>query len=255
MDLGLKGKRAIISGASKGIGLAIAETLVAEGASVGICARGADLLGVVADKLRGQGAPVVFDRALDVSDGGAIAEFVDAAADAMGGLDIVVVNASASTGKDPGAWQRSFDVDLMSLVLFIEASTPKLAAAGGGAVVSISTTSAIEAGMLTTTNSYAALKAAGMQHAAAQARALGPQGIRVNVVSPGPIWFEGSGWERIKEQQPERYENALATEALGKLGTPQDVANAVAFLASPAAGHITGTNLVVDGGFINRFQF
>ncbi|MBY6411594.1 SDR family oxidoreductase [Rhodococcus sp. BP-252] len=253
MDLGLAGKRALVSGASRGIGLSIARTLLAEGASVGICARGEEHLSDVAAELSGAGT--VFHKAVDVGDAAAVASFVDDAAAALGGIDIVVVNASAATGKGPQAWLNSFNVDLMSLVNFIEAATPHLETSDAASVVTISTTSALEAGPITTANSYGALKAAVLQHSSAQARALGPKGIRVNAVSPGPIFFEGGAWDTIQSSRPALYEAALASASLGKLGAAEDVANAVSFLASPAAGHITGTNLVVDGGFTNRFDF
>ncbi|MBA4021242.1 MAG: NAD(P)-dependent oxidoreductase [Gordonia sp.] len=253
MDLNLKGKRALISGASRGIGLAIARTLLAEGASVGICARGEEHLAEVASELSEQGT--VFHKAVDVGDADSVKSFVDEAAEALGGIDIVVVNASAATGKGHQAWVNSFNVDLMSLVNFIESATPHLEASESASVVTISTTSALEAGPISTANSYGALKAAVLQHSSAQARALGPKGIRVNAISPGPIFFEGGAWDTIQTARPALYEAALASASLGKLGGADDVANAVVFLSSPAAGHITGTNLVVDGGFTNRFDF
>ncbi|WP_407727081.1 SDR family NAD(P)-dependent oxidoreductase [Rhodococcoides fascians] len=253
MDLDLKGKRAIVSGASRGIGLAIARTLLAEGASVGVCARGEEHLNEVSAELSELGT--VFHKAVDVGDADAVKSFVDDAAEALGGIDIVVVNASAATGKGSQAWVDSFNVDLMSLVNFIESAAPHLEASTSASVVTISTTSALEAGPITTANSYGALKAAVLQHSSAQARALGPKGIRVNAVSPGPIFFEGGAWETIQTSRPALYEAALESASLGKLGAAQDVANAVTFLASPAAGHVTGINMVVDGGFTNRFDF
>lgn len=253
MDLNLKGKRALISGASRGIGLTIARTLLAEGASVGVCARGEEHLNEVAGELSELGT--VFHKAVDVGDAESVKSFVDDAAESLGGIDIVVVNASAATGKGQQAWLNSFNVDLMSLVNFIESAAPHLEASEAASVVTISTTSALEAGPISTANSYGALKAAVLQHSSAQARALGPKGIRVNAVSPGPIYFEGGAWDTIQTARPALYEAALASASLGKLGAAQDVANAVAFLVSPAAGHITGTNLVVDGGFTNRFDF
>lgn len=251
MDLGLAGKRVIISGASRGIGRTTAETFLREGCQVAICARGESDLSIAGEELSELGP--VYHEAFDVSDPEATLGFVQRAVAEMGGLDAVVVNASALSVKGPESWRISFDTDFMSLVTFIEASVPHMT--DGGSIVYIGTTSTMEAGPLTTNNSYAAMKTAGVQHAAAQARVLGPKGIRVNVVSPGPTYFEGGPWEAVRAASPEKYEKALAMAALGKMGAKEDVANAIVFLSSPAADHITGVNLTVDGGFTNRFDF
>jgi 3-oxoacyl-[acyl-carrier protein] reductase len=253
VDIGLTDMRVLISGASRGIGRAIAETFLAGGASVALCARGEEALAATAKELSELGS--VFYRPTDVADAAAVAEFVRGAAEELGGLDVLVVNASAGSVQGPESWQQSFSTDLMSLVHFIAAARGFLAASPVGAVVSIATTAALEAGVLPSADSYGALKAAGLQHALAQARALAPKGIRVNVVSPGPVFFEGGAWEQIQQQFPDLYNGALAGHGLGRLATPQDVASAVAFLASPLASHITGVNLVVDGGFTNRFAY
>jgi 3-oxoacyl-[acyl-carrier protein] reductase len=254
MQLGLSGRKAIVTGASRGLGKAIASQLADEGVDLVLCARGEEALTETAEELRSKGVNV-HTAALDVSDDGAIAPFVEAAVQQLGGLDIVVSNASVGTQKGPEQWLISFQADLLAFVRLAEAAVPHLAASDSGAIISIGTTSAFDTLPPTGPNSYGAAKAAVTHHAAALARALAPQGIRVNTISPGPIEFEGGTWERIKEQRTEFYDAVRARIPLGHLGSPEDVAKAVTFLASPAAAYITGANLVVDGGFVSRVQF
>lgn len=254
MELNLSGRKAIVTGASRGLGKAIAAQLAAEGVSLVICARGDDALQETAAELRSTGA-TVHTAVLDVSDEAAIAPFVAAAAELLGGLDIVVSNASVGTQKGPDQWDTSFRADLLAFVRLVEAATPLLAVSDAASIVSIGTTSAFDTLPPTGPNSYGAAKAAVTHHAAALSRSLAPQGVRVNTVSPGPVEFAGGTWERIKEQRTELYNSVQARIPLGRLGSPEDVAQAVAFLASPAASYITGANLVVDGGFVSRVQF
>lgn len=254
MDLGLSGKRALVTGASKGIGLATARRLTAEGAMVAVCARGEVALKEAANSLA-EGGATVHAATVDASDGDALRSFVADTVARFDGLDIVVHNTSASAGRGPEQWVNSFNLDLMPLVHLVEAAQPSLAASGSGAVVAIGTTNALETAPPAAANSYGALKAAVIQYASALGHTLAPQGIRVNTVSPGPVWFPGGVWETIKGKMPELYESVLANIPLGSMATDEDIANAITFLASPAAGHITGTNLVVDGGFAKRVQF
>ena len=254
MQLGLSGRKAIVTGASRGIGKAIASQLADEGVDLMLCARGEAALHETAEELRGKGV-TVHTAALDVSDDSAIAPFVESAVHKLGGLDIVVSNASVGTQKGPEQWLTSFQADLLAFVRLAEAAVPHLAQSEAGAIISIGTTSAFDTLAPTGPNSYGAAKAAVTHHAAALARSLAPQGIRVNTVSPGPVEFEGGTWERIKEQRTELYDAIKGRIPLGRLGSPEDVARAVTFLASPSAAYITGANLVVDGGFVSRVQF
>jgi 3-oxoacyl-[acyl-carrier protein] reductase len=253
MDLGLDGKRALVTGASRGIGRAIAGTLAAEGCSLALCARGMERLDGVAAELRDTGA-TVFAQAVDVSDEEALTGFVDRAAQELGGLDVVVSNVSAGASRERDQWQRSLEGDLLPLVRLIESSVPHMEATGG-AVVAIGTTNAFDTVRPGGPSAYSALKAAVLQHAAAQARQLAPRGIRVNTVSPGPIEFEGGDWDRIRQGRPEVYEEVLGRIPVGRYGRPEEVAAAVAFLASPRAAFCSGVNLVVDGGIVSRVQF
>lgn len=252
MDLGLDGCKALVTAATRGIGLAIAQTLADQGCDLAICARGEEGLETARKDLEARGAKV-FTKAFDVADGDALEGFVTEAADALGGLDIFVSNASAGGGPGLAGWQPSFDVDVMGAVRGIGAATPFLAQSEAGSVVVISSTAALE--YLGIPQAYNAMKAALIAHASDMSQALAPQGIRVNVVSPGPIYFEGGNWEMIKQAMPAMYEGAVKQCAIGRMGTPEEVARAVVFLSSPAASLITGANLVADGGFTKRVSY
>jgi 3-oxoacyl-[acyl-carrier protein] reductase len=254
MDLGLTGKRALITGASRGIGRATAEKLAAEGCALAICARGAETLETFAKELADAGTSV-FARAVDVTEPGAVTAFVDDAAAALGGLDIAVSNVSAGSVKGPEQWETSLRADLLPLVDLIAAATPHLAAAGGGSIVSISSTFGFDTIWPSSPNSYGALKAAVLQHASAAAHQLAPQGIRVNSVSPGPIEFDGGDWGNMKLHRREVYDRVQASIPLGRHGRLDEVASAVVFLASPRAGYCVGTNLVCDGGMTSRVHY
>jgi 3-oxoacyl-[acyl-carrier protein] reductase len=252
MDLGLRGRKALVTAGSRGIGLSIAQHLADEGVDVAICARSEGGLESARKDLEARGVKV-FTRAADVGDADAIRAFVSGAGEALGGLDIVVCNASGGAGMGDAAWQASVDVDLLGSARTVETAVPLLAQSDAGAVVFISSTAALE--YLGVPQPYNAVKAALITHACDLSQALAPQGIRVNVVSPGPIYFEGGNWEMIKNAMPKMYEQALAQCAIGRMGTPEEVARAVVFLASPAASLITGANLVADGGFTKRVAF
>jgi NAD(P)-dependent dehydrogenase (short-subunit alcohol dehydrogenase family) len=252
MDLGLSGKKALVTASSRGIGLSIARTFADDGCDVGICARSEGGLEAAKKDLEQRGVRV-FAKAVDVSDGSALRGFVAEAADALGGLDIFVSNASAGGGMGEQAWQATFDIDVMSAARGVEAALPHLTRSDAGSVVFISSTAALE--YLGVPQPYNAMKAALIAHAGDLAQALAKQGVRVNVVSPGPIYFEGGNWQMIQQAMPAVYQGALAQCAIGRMGTPEEVARAVVFLASPAASLITGANLVCDGGFTKGHHF
>ncbi|MFC7327251.1 SDR family NAD(P)-dependent oxidoreductase [Marinactinospora rubrisoli] len=252
MDLGLDGARVIVTGASRGIGRAIAQTFAEEGADLAVCARTAEPLERAAEELRATGRRVLAEP-VDVADEAGLRGFVDRAARELGGLDVVVSNVSGGSSTTPDQWERNFATDLLPLVRLTEQAEPHLAASSrGGAIVAISTTSALHVTAPSGPGAYGAIKAAVNHHVAALARTLPEKGIRVNTVSPGPIEFEGGGWARRRERQPDFYQAIRSRIPSGRLGRPEEVARAVVFLASPAASFITGANLVVDGGFLDR---
>lgn len=252
MDLGLQGKKALVTGASRGLGRVIAETLADEGVDLAICARTPDALEEATKALEARGVKV-FAKAVDVGDGDALKAFIGESIDALGGLDILVSNPSGGNGTDEAAWRANFEVDLLGAVRSVETALPALAASDAASVIFIGTTAAVETFIGPT--SYNAVKAALVTHANGLSQTLGAQGIRVNTISPGPIFVEGGSWDRIRQHRPEMYEEALQGHPGGRMGEAQDVANATVFIASPAARHITGVNLIVDGGFTKRVDF
>lgn len=254
MDLGLNGTRAIITGGSRGIGRVIAETLIAEGAQVSICGRNQDTLDAASTAL-GDNASA---SRVDVSDHDAVTAWVESSAESMGGLDIVIANASALGGPPdtPQKWRSVFETDVLSTVALVDAAVPHLEASGIGSIVQIGTITAVEYhGFPGGSRSYGALKAALVNYSSQLAFELGPKKIRANSVSPGPIYIADGSWGYIERELPDYFAENVEHHPQERLGTPEEVARVVAFLASPAASWVTGDNVVVDGGFTRRHAF
>lgn len=253
MDLQLRGLKAIVSGGTKGIGRAIVDTLAAEGAHVGFCARQAAEVEATVAALRAQGT-TAWGRTLDVSDAAALHDWVNAAAQALGGLDIVIANVSAlAISQDEASWQREFEVDLMHTVRMVTTAMPYLEHSSHPAIVTISSVSGREIDFAA--GPYGVFKAALIHYTQGLAYQLASKGIRANTVSPGNTYFPGGVWAQIEHGNPQLFKDALALNPTGRMGTPQEMANAVVFLASPAASFVTGTNLVVDGALTRGVQF
>jgi 3-oxoacyl-[acyl-carrier protein] reductase len=245
MDLGLRGQAAVVTGGSRGIGRAIALRLAEEGAGVAVCARGEPALRDLERELRRRSVPV-YAAPCDVSDPKALDDFLEAAQAAMGPLRILVNNPSGlSFEDDEAAWQASVNVDLMAAVRASWKVAPWMAGAGGGAIVHISSIAGLAA--LGFPPSYCAVKAALVSHSKTLAVALAPQKIRVNTVAPGSIEFPGGLWEQAKHGNPSFYQAVLGTIPWGRMGTPEEVADVVAFLVSKRASWVTGVCVTVDG--------
>jgi 3-oxoacyl-[acyl-carrier protein] reductase len=251
MDLGLTGKRALITGATKGLGRAMAETLLAEGASVAICARTASEVDAAVSELSSLG--VAIGQAVDAGDADSLRAWVATSGDQLGGIDIYIHNTSGKPARSLDGWEKNFRVDLMSLVHGVDAASPALID-GGGSLISIGTTATAEH-FATGAGSYSAFKSAVTNWTLGQAQVLGAKGVRCNVVSPGPIFIDGGDWDKIKQGIPPFFEATEQAHPGGQMGSAQDVADAVAFLCSDRARHINGVNLTVDGGFLKRVDF
>jgi 3-oxoacyl-[acyl-carrier protein] reductase len=253
MDLGLRGKTAIVTGGTRGIGRAVAALLAAEGCDVAICARHKDAVDETVATLAGVGVKAT-GGAVDVADLPALRSWVEEAGDALGGLDIFVANVSAlAQGMDEAAWRRGFEIDVMGTVFGIEAALPLLEKSSAGSIVVVGSTAMAE--VYGPTRSYAAVKATLVPYVKGLARNLAAKNLRANMVSPGNVFFEGGVWDIVRQRNPQMFAEMLRRNPTGRMGRPEEVADAVVFLASPRASFITGTNLIIDGALTQRVQF
>jgi 3-oxoacyl-[acyl-carrier protein] reductase len=246
MDLKLRGKRVVVAGGSKGIGRSIALGFAGAGASVSICARGQAGLDKASGEITKLGAKA-HAAVCDLRDKGSIETYIAAAADSLGGIDILVNNASGfGQTDDEAGWSRGLDIDIMATVRASHAAIPFIEKAGGGAILNISSISGYRAS--TRSAPYAAVKAALINYTMSQALMLAPKKIRVNAIAPGSIEFPGGMWEERKASNPQLYNAILRSIPWGRLGHPEEIANAALFLCSDAASWVTGQTLNVDGG-------
>ncbi len=247
MDLELTGKVALVTGASRGIGRAIAEGLAGEGVRLVIAARGVEALEEARQGLEASGAEVLAVPT-DVGDDASVTALVSKAREYFGRIDILISNASAlAVTGDRASWSASLNVDVMGAVRLVEAVLPMMRDQRGGTIVLVSSTSSIEAVPMDDFG-YTAAKAALNAFAKKLAVVEGANGIRTNALLPGSTEFPGGGWEMMREQNPALYEMVRQSVPSGRLGTPKEIADAAVWLVSPRAGWVNGAALVVDGG-------
>ena len=252
MDLKLTGHNVIITGGTKGIGRAIAETLAEEGCNIAICARSADDVSSAVDALSAKGVKVT-GQALDVADGDAFAAWINSVGEELGGIDAFVSNVSGGNAPGDAGWISQFNYNILSAVHGVEACKPFFEKSANASVVMVSTTAALEHFM--NAGPYNAMKAGLLNYSGALSQELGAKGVRVNAISPGPIFVEGGSWDKIKQGMTAFYDSTLATIPLGRLGSAEEIAAQAALLISPLGGFTTGTNVVIDGGMTKRIQY
>ncbi|MBV7266767.1 SDR family NAD(P)-dependent oxidoreductase [Erythrobacter ani] len=274
MDLGLAGKKVIISAATRGIGLVTARCFLVEGAEVSICGRRPGGGETFEAGHQGEGHPLaqsgvaeatdylagfgtVHGDVVDCADGDAVRVWVENAATKMGGLDVVVSNASALGGRPNTreSWNLSYEVELLSSVAMFETAYPWFKKGGGGAFVQTGSVAAVEDHPFGENLSYAAMKAALINTVHQLAHRHMREGIRCNTVCPGPTRVEDGSWGFLEDYMPDYYAENLARHPAGRFGKPEEVANAILFLASDKASWIMGQNLIVDGGYSTHVKY
>lgn len=249
MDHEMKGARAIVTGATRGIGNRIAEKLLEAGADLAFCARDAEATAGCETDWTERGFRVK-GTAVDVGDADAYRAWLAGAVHWLGGCDAFVHNVSGGGGAGGDEkWRANFEIDLMGAVRGLEALAEPLAEKGG-AVLFVSSTAGLETYPFV--QPYNVMKAGLIVYAKQISQVLGKKGIRVNCISPGATTFPGGNWERHKVNYPDYYEATVAEIPFGRLGTAEEVADAGVFLLSKRASWITGVNLIVDGGQTRR---
>lgn len=238
--------RVVVAGGSKGIGRSIALAFAEAGAAVSVCARGEAALDEVRHEIASHGV-TAHTQSCDLADAASIESYIQEAAEALGGIDVLVNNASGyGFSDDDDGWLAGFNVDLMAAVRASRHALPYLRKSSHGSILHTSSIAAFHPGVRGP--AYAAVKAALNQYTTSQALQLAEHRIRVNAIAPGSIEFPDGLWDRRKTEAPELYQRTLAKIPFGRFGKPEEIAHTALFLASPLASWITGQTLCVDGG-------
>jgi len=249
MDLGLSGLKVILGGATRGISKEAAKLFAAEGASLGLFSRNGDAL----DDLKAELGGTVETQEFVLEDREGYKAMLTGLADRLGGCDIFIHSISSSGAQGTMDWDETYRLDMLGAVDGCEALEPYLEKSSAGSIILMSTTAAFETFLAP--QAFNAIKAAVITYGKQLSQAWAPKGIRINMVSPGPISYPGGNWEGAKALMPDLYNGIVSQIPMGRMGSPEEVAKTIAFLASPAAGYITGSNIVIDGGFTKRVQF
>jgi NAD(P)-dependent dehydrogenase (short-subunit alcohol dehydrogenase family) len=253
MNLGIEKKVAIITGATRGIGRAIAEAFANEGSAVAFCARNAADILETEKSLTAKGVKAK-GTVLDVGDAKALRAWVDDTAKEFGSIDMAVANVSAFAIPDEDAsWETSYRTDLMGTVNLCKAVIPYLEKSDIKSLLAVSSVSGIEADF--TSGPYGTFKAAIICYMSGLSVSLADRGIRANTVSPGNTYFPGGVWKSIEDGNPDLFKFVMGQNPTGRMGTPEEVANGVVFLSSQASSRTSGTNLIIDGAYTKGVQF
>lgn len=256
MHLGLDKKVVLLTGGTKGIGRTMVRSFLEEGATVHFCSRTkADVEATQSKLAKDFPNAKAFGTALDISNQTDLATWIENAAKESGDIDVLVPNVSALAIEDNAeAWQKAFQTDLLPLYTMIQTALPHLEKSKGN-IVAIASVSGRDIDF-TTPSPYGPCKAAMIHYIASLAHKLAPKGVRANTCSPGNIYIEDGVWGQVEKAMPELFKSQMAENVMGRMGKPEEVANAVLFLASNArAGFVSGANLTVDGSVCRGVQF